>query len=60
MQALVFLLAATFVATFLAQQLAIAKHRSTRAWMWTSALFPPAVLALAVAPRRTGKAGGDA
>jgi len=43
---------ATVVAVFLARIIAIAKRRRPLAWMWATALFPPALLALALVPRR--------
>lgn len=54
MLALFLFLLATGVAVFLARITAIAKHRGPVAWMWAVALFPPALLALALAlvPRR--------
>jgi hypothetical protein len=42
----------TGFAVFLANQLAIAKHRTATDWMWAAALFPPALAVLAVTPRR--------
>jgi hypothetical protein len=50
--ALFLFLLATGVAVFLARITAIAKHRGPVAWMWAVALFPPALLALALVPRK--------
>jgi hypothetical protein len=50
----------TAVAVFLANYLARSKRRAATGWMWAAALFPPAVVLLALLPGRAVRSGAAA
>lgn len=55
MPALLIVILATLIAVFLARLIALAKNRGPSAWMWAVALFPPALLIVALLPHRRPK-----
>ena len=50
---------ATAVAVLVARLIALAKNRGPSVWMWVVALFPPALLVVALPHRRPHLAGAS-
>jgi hypothetical protein len=59
-QFLIPFIVATAVAVLVAHHLARLKNRPATGWMWAAALFPPAVVLLALLPSRAARSGAVA